>query len=218
MPQHSFAPDAAVLPAPLHLLEELSHRVFNEYTEAVLTLSAAASGSASPLARETLSRVAQRLVAQAHAHRALLPPADGGLVNLADYIGELCATLCAAFLEERGIRLSLNSDEVWLDADRVWRIGLVVAELVRNAARHGLRNCGGLISIRLLEEAGQVSCLVCDDGCADTQPSPGRGQGLVMSLAAELGGGAEWWFTPAGCLARLHVPSGRPAVKCVGDT
>jgi hypothetical protein len=33
-----------------------------------------------------------------------------------------------------------------------------------------------------------------------------RPKGPARSLAAELGGSVEWWFTPAGCLTRLEAP------------
>ena len=43
---------------PLHLVEEISHRVMNEYAEAVATLDLAASSTTDPQARNTLTKAA----------------------------------------------------------------------------------------------------------------------------------------------------------------
>jgi two-component sensor histidine kinase len=206
MTLQTYAPKAATPPIALHLVEEFSHRVINEYTEAILSLSAAAHRSANPSVRETLEAAARRLVAYAAAHRALLPPAAAGRLNLADYVGDLCATLTRAAPAEIRVRVTLETDDVWLDADRCWRIGLILAELMRNAMRHGLRGGPGEVAIRVVDQPDHVVCLVSDDGCAPENPTPGRGQRLMRSLASELGGDIDWRFTPLGSLARLQAP------------
>ena len=93
-------------------------------------------------------------------------------MDLADYIGQLCACLAKAPLAENGLRLRVTADEVWLDASRCWRVGLVVAELVRNAARHGLAGGAGDIWVVMAGLAGRYQMLVCDDGTA--RPAPAR--------------------------------------------
>ena len=200
---YALAP-AAPLTA-LHLVEEFSHRVVNEYTEAILCLSAAAKGSANPTVREALDKATRRLLAYTAAHRALAPPAAGRL-NLADYVAHLCATLAQAAPADACVRVTLDTDDVWMDAQRCWRIGLILAELVRNAMRHGLRRGPGEVAIRVLDRLDHVVCLVCDNGCAMEHPAPGRGQQLVRSLAIELGGDIDWQFTPRGSMARLQAP------------
>jgi two-component sensor histidine kinase len=123
---------------PLHLVEEISHRVVNEYAEAISTLALAAA-SADSQARETLTLAANRLRAQVEAHRALQAPFIEGVMDLADYVEQVSACLAKSSLAQNGVRLTVNIEEIWLDADRCWRVGLIVAELVRNAARHGFR-------------------------------------------------------------------------------
>jgi hypothetical protein len=51
-----------------------------------------------------------------------------------------------------------------------------------------------------------VICLVCDSGGAVAKPAPGRGQQLIRSVAAELGGTVDWAFTSASSIARLDFP------------
>ena len=86
VPHRSF-PEAALPRPSLELVEELNHRVVNEYAEAIACLTAAARRSPSPFARKALTDAAHRLMAHADAHRALLPPPVEGMVSLADYVG-----------------------------------------------------------------------------------------------------------------------------------
>jgi two-component sensor histidine kinase len=201
------ASNAAPPLPPLHLLEEISHRVANEYTEAIATLRLAAAEAGNPQVGATLGAVAKRLRAHAEAHRALLAPAADGPIDLADYICQVCASMTEASLAAFGVRLLIDADEIWLESGRSWRVGLIVAELVRNAARHGLGRGPGAIRVSLGQACGWVSCRVSDSGGAAGDAPPGRGRRLVEALAAELGGSVDWWFTPAGCLARLEIPA-----------
>lgn len=190
---------------PLHLVEEISHRVANEYAEAIAGLSLAAAGSVGCEARQALRHAAERLHAHAQNHRALLPPM-AGQVNLADYVGKLCAAFSLASLADRRVSLTLETDEIWLASDRAWRLGLAISELIRNAARHGLRGRAGAITVQIARSCGDVVCLVGDDGRNQMDVSAGRGVGLVRTLAGELSGSIEWWRADSGCLACLRVP------------
>jgi len=191
---------------PLHLVEEISHRVVNEYAEAICALGRAARAAHDSHAQLALTSAATRLRAQAEAHRALQAPIADGPMDLADYIGQLCACLAQAPLAENGIWLRVTADEVWLDADRCWRVGLIVAELVRNAARHGLSGVAAAIWVVVEDAAEHVRCSVCDNGRGSPGVCAGRGRRLVQALAAELGGSAAWTFAPNGCRAVLEFP------------
>jgi len=194
---------------PLHLVEEISHRVINEYTEAIASLSLAAR-SADAQARLALDVAASRLRAHAEAHRALLAPSGDQRVDLAEHLAMVCRCMSAATLADHHIRLVLETDEVWLDADRCWRAGLIVAELIRNAVRHGLADCTGRIRVTVNRTSGCVSCLVCDNGSGRPHlQQPGRGRRLVQALAAELDGSVSWRFTPSGCHVEFHFPEAR---------
>lgn len=198
--------ERTVQPATLHLVEEINHRVVNQYSEAIAALALAANRTASATARDELARAAERLRDHAESHRALMPPPVPGNASLADYVGRVCRTFTNATLADRGITLALDADEVLLPAGRCWRIGLIVAELVRNAARHGLKGRGGQIAVRLTRDGGRLTCVVRDDGRPPVHRVPGQGQALVRSLVAELGGSVRWVFRPAGTLALVQVP------------
>lgn len=191
---------------PLHLVEEISHRVANEYAEAIASLTRAAAGTVADETRQALRRAVERLHAHAESHRALLPPM-AGRVNLADYIGRLCAAFSRASLVDRLVRLTLETDEIWLASERAWRVGLAVSELIRNAARHGLRGRAGAITVRITLSHGEMVCLVADDGRMLADLRSGRGMSLVRTLAVELEGSVDWWPGEQGCVVCLRAPA-----------
>jgi two-component sensor histidine kinase len=187
------------------LVEEINHRVINEYSEAIATLSIAASRTVDDKIRTELARAADRLRDHAASHRALMPPPAECTTNLADYLGRICNAFSKAALEERGVLLVLDTIDVVLPSERCWRIGLIVAELIRNAARHGLHGRDGKISVHVAELSGQLTCLVRDTGQPPAEMKPGRGLRVIRSLVAELGGSVEWSFTLNGNFAFLQL-------------
>jgi two-component sensor histidine kinase len=190
---------------PLHLVEEITHRVVNEYTEAICFLALTAV-SADSQTRAALSMVADRLRAQVEAHRALQAPFTDGFMDLADYVEQICVRLSKSPLAQNGVRLTVRTEEIWLDAARCWRVGLIVAELIRNAARHGLRGGPGSILVEISETSGWISCLVSDNGHGASGWPSGRGGQLVQALAGELGGSIDWRFGRHGCRACVEFP------------
>lgn len=196
---------ASCHPLASHLIEEISHRVINEYSEAIAILSLAASRG-EVTAAPALRRAADRLHAMAEAHRSLLVPITEQYIDLGHHVGKLCSSLSRAYLGERGIQLTVATDEIPLDAARCWGVGLIVSELVRNAARHGLKDHQSSIRVTLSRIGSSVSCVVCDDGCAGSDLPEGSGWRLIRALIAELGGSVQWKFTPCGSVAGVCFP------------
>ena len=195
---------------PLLLVEEITHRVINEYAQAIAGIRLAARKAASNEAQAALAAAASRLLSFAEAHRALQAPVLGGNVDLADTLHRLCATMSAARLQERGIRLTLSDVPVSLAAGRCWRVALIVSELITNSMRHGLRGGPGNIRVEVEVRDQTVICRVIDDGCGKAAVKPGRGFDVVMGLASEIGGGVGWCFAPDGARVELEFPVGGP--------
>jgi len=112
------------------LVEEISHRVVNEYTQAIACIRLAAAGVASVEAREALTEAATKLRNFADAHRALQAPRSADSVDLGEYLARLCAANMAAGLQDRGVRLNLLCETVHLSSERCWRAALIVSEFV----------------------------------------------------------------------------------------
>jgi hypothetical protein len=207
----SFARGATGYAIPIQLVETMSQRVTNDYTDAISSLAAAAAATPNPSARAVLWETAARLRNKADTHFTLQPPPTDEEINLADYLGQVCAALTKALLAERGVRLALEADDIWISSQGGWRVALIVSELVREAARRTKEAEPGAIGIRLFEDRGQVSCLVYHTAQARTQPPHEPWPCWVGSLAAALGASVDAWRTLKGSVVHVQVsaaPSG----------
>lgn len=193
------------LTGPMILVQEISHRVVNEYTHAIACIRLAAARLVSAEAQEILTEAATTLRNFADAHRALQLPSAGD-IDLGEYLARLCAATTAAGLSERGIRLRLSCDTIQMSSERSWRVALIVSELVTNSIRHSLNGGPGQVVIDLEDDGELVACQVSDDGVVTPTIKPARGLSVVNGLAADLGGEVRWRFGASGTTAILTFP------------
>ena len=201
------APDASLGTVSLMLVGEISHRVLSEYTHAITTLAIARAEITDLTARGALAAAEHRLFAYAAVHRALRPPPAGRPCDLGDYLAEVCSALSHASLRDRGLRLTLIPGEVSLEADRCWRVALIVSELVNNAVRHAFSGRGGWVLVEVEADGPTICCRVSDDGRPAADPLPGLGRQIVQSFALSLAGTIQWRFESAGTSAVLRIPA-----------
>ena len=210
MDHHTSRPAAPPRSDPWLLLAEMEHRVINEYAVAISTISAAASRSSDADVRATLADAARRLGRYAAAHRALQLPTAGGSLDLSEYLRRLCVARTEAGLAERGIQLILIEQQVSLEAERCWRVGLVVSELITNAMRHAFTGEAGdrdpVIVVELGVAGGAIQVRVSDNGRAAEACARGSGSMIVDALAADLRGYVERSFGETGGSVLLWVP------------
>ena len=193
-------------PEPLLLLREMTHRVSNEYSAAITALSLAAARTSNPEARAAISAAAERLHDYADAHRALQMPRAAARVDLADYLFRICSTIGQARLRDRGIHLILATDQVMLSELECWYAGLIIAELITNAAKHAFGSGGGTIRVEIAHEGDRVQCSVTDDGTQGSGNHRGQGSEIVAALAARLGATISREFGPHGTRVVLTLP------------
>jgi two-component sensor histidine kinase len=189
----------------LLLVEEITHRVINEYAVAIAWINIAAETIVDPDAQAVLCRTESRLRALVNAHRALQAPAIGLDLDLGNYLERLCAALAAASLRPARVQLFLHEESIVLTPDRCWRVGLIIAELITNSMRHGSVGAPAIaVDVRLAGD--HVRCEVTDWGgnCAD--PGASRGRRVIERLARDLGGAAGWRFGSDGVTAVLAFP------------
>lgn len=167
------------------MAKEIDHRVMNslQFVSGLLTMQARSPGMGDAGAH--LQLAANRVAAVAQVHRHF-------------YAGDSEATSCIAFLKRLGADLEVvlgrsihvegeegNVPNAWIQP-----IGLLVNELVTNAAKHGK----GRIDILYEVENGVHSVIVSDEGRDlpdDFDPadsSKSLGMRVVRSLAKQLGG------------------------------
>jgi two-component sensor histidine kinase len=191
---------------PWLFVAEIEHRIANEYAMAIAAISRSAARQSHVEAKTVLAEAAQRLRNYADAHRSLRAPVNAGPLDLSEHLRGVCSALSRAMLNERGIGLTLVETAVELSAERCWRVGLIVAELVTNAARHGFKDWAGTITVEIIRAPGEIHCRVCDNGRSSGPGIPGHGAALVDALAGQLGGSVERRFTPHGGAVLLSFP------------
>ena len=188
------------------LVEEWSHRVLNDYTRAVAALHLAAVRTADPELQQLITGLARGFLNRAEAFRMLRAPSEQTLVDVGDYLHGVCEAITVASLAEADINLTLLHRSMVLPADRCWCLGLVVAELVNNAARHGLGWTTGQIEVELFSSGLEVCCRVANRARVADLSVVGRGQRIISALLDEFGGRARWQLTDTGVSVVVHMP------------
>jgi two-component sensor histidine kinase len=195
------------------LLQELNHRVNNEFATAISIVSLATTASSNDKVKGALSRVADLLHRFADVHRALKMPEYDTPVDAAAYLRQLCRSISRSQLDGRQIELVLAAQPLQMSADHCWRLGMIVFELINNAARHAFPGREGKIRVELLRAGAFAKCSVTDNGSAAPTVRPGRGLKIIDELSKSLGGRFEQRFGPRGSRSILIFPDdSKPAV------
>jgi two-component sensor histidine kinase len=171
------------------LLRELNHRVNNELTNTIFKISAKAVESDDVAVKAALLDVVDLLHGYADVHKALRLPDPGRLTDAARYLQHLCFSITKNRLDRLGIRLLCSADDLRLEGERCWKLGLIVSELLTNVARHArFDDRHPEAKVKLLLAGNVVRCAVSDNGSASDLIVRGRGLTIVGELASSLGG------------------------------
>jgi two-component sensor histidine kinase len=189
----------------LFLVQELTHRFNNDMASLTGFVSLAAVRSGGEEAKLALAGVLQRIYDIASVQRALRVP-SGRSIDCARYLAELCRAISAAKLQYGDIELEFLESPLTLDSLDCWRVGMIVSELVSNAARHAFGDLGGKIQVAMTERGCWMDFSVADNGRGLEDFSEGQGTKIVRHLAGLLKGTVERRSTPVGTIARLSFP------------
>ena len=178
------------------LAREIDHRVMNslQFVSGMLAMQGrTTSAESSAQLRQAADRV--MVVASVHKHFYANEPSER--VGCLEFIQRICADLSDIL----GVSVSVEGVEAIVPTTKIQPIGLIVNELVTNAAKHG----AGEIHVRL-EPAGngRLALSICDQGPGlgpDFDPvrsSTGLGMKLVVVLASQLEGAVAAGPNPDG--------------------
>jgi two-component sensor histidine kinase len=199
------------------LLRELNHRIRNELTSTICAVSAKAVQSDSVAVKAALLDVVDLLHQCADVHRALRMPDQGRLTDAAKYLSQLCFSITKYRLDRLAIRVLFSADDLRLEGERCWKLGLIVSELLTNVARHAqfdARHPELRVQLRL---AGNVvKCRVADNGSAPEPIRRGRGLAIVGELASGLGGRVHTSCAAEGYSFLLTFPLTEAEQRAVG--
>jgi two-component sensor histidine kinase len=196
------------------LLQEIDHRMKNNFAIVASILDIQRRRSEGEAA-DALGTALARVESIARAHRHLYRGAgQSDAVQMRGYLGDLCSALADALLLRGGISLACSSDEVEVPRDRAVSIGLVVNELVTNAAKHAFGGrAGGTITVGFRQRPGGWTLIVSDDGVgmpATAAPAGldhGLGSRLIPAFARQAGGTLATDSGPEGTTVTMDLPA-----------
>jgi two-component sensor histidine kinase len=195
------------------LLQELNHRVNNEFTAAISAISVAAARSDNNEVKASLSGVAELLHRYADVHHALQVSDHNVALQAEMYLRQLCCSIGRSYLDYLKIKLTLTTEPLCLEANRCWCLGMIVYELIINSARHAFSGEGGQIRVALRSVGTVAECSVIDNGSVPIKVAPGRGRKIMDELSKSLGGRLVQKFGPKGARSILTFPcTGTPRV------
>ena len=201
------------------LLRELNHRVNNELTSAICTVSAKAVESDDVAVKAALLDVVDLLHGYADVHKALRMPDRRRLTDAARYLQHLCFSITKYRLNRLSIRLLFSADVLRLEGERCWRLGLIVSEPLTNVARHArFDGRHPEAKLKLLLAGSVVKCAVSDNGSAPDLIVRGRGLTIVGELARSLGGRVHSSCAAEGVSFLLAFPLTESEQRAAGAT
>jgi len=173
------------------LLREINHRMKNNFAIVASLLEMQKRREENADAQDALHTAASRVHSFAAAHSTLYTSdSDLTLVQMASYLRGLADHLAEALFLADSVRLVLEADRARLPRDTAVALGIIVNELVTNAAKHAFpEEGGGEIRIEFRSDAAGWRLTVSDDGRGmPNDPSSGLGRGLVEAFAERAGG------------------------------
>ncbi len=194
------------------LVREASHRVKNSLTMLSSILHLQSRSNPLPEVTSALNEASGHVIAIARTHDQLWRQ-DTGRIEISALLDDLCASLSSQL---PNIRLECSADTVSLHADQAVAVGLLITELVTNAAKHAYDEAGGRVSVSAGAEGDSIVVTVRDFGKglppgfdATNRASASLGVQLIRTLSRSLDGAVETRNDGGACVA-VRFPA-RPA-------
>ena len=146
------------------LLEELTHRVDGEFAAAIRTISRAAALAQTDEVKSALNAVQWRLENFARVHGRLRIPEFRTSIDGCVYLRQLCEAISLSRLQPLGVRLELLVRKFEIDSEQCCRLGMIVSELVSNAATRSFMKSPARIWVAAARRGALIWCRVEDDG------------------------------------------------------
>ena len=194
------------------LLDELSHRIGNEFMAILAAVQAAQRGAHDGQALvQSLDQTVARLENFCLVHTLL--DRKRSQPSLRDRLDALCRATAGSKAAGRDIPLILKAEDVSVDDETAWTVCVVASEWMTNALKHVFcSDRRGELRLQLRADPDGVILTVDDVATwpltrsASPVPTAGVGSKIVADLAARLGGRAIRHVGPTGATAVLTLP------------
>lgn len=192
------------------LLRELNHRVKNNFQMVASLLEMQRRRAEDPATSAALEETLRRVRSMAEAQAALYhDPTEVQAVDAQGYLKELCGSLADSLLLTGDVRLECDAQSALISRDRAVAVGMVVNELVTNAAKYAFPGGRtGVVRVRFEKAESGWRLTVSDDGVgmkADASRT-GLGKRLIEAFARQAGGSISTGAGP-GTTVILDLPA-----------
>lgn len=197
------------------VVRDMNHRVANSFSLVLAMMRLQRNAIGDHVSREMLDGLENRILACAEVHHALHRGAGDRLEIAADtFLARLVEGVrdtMSTCTEGRRMTFDLQVPPVRLAADQAIQVGIVVTELVTNAAKHaGRHGQPPHVTLTLLPTRdGRRLCLRVTDngpGLPTGRPTGGSGLEIIDAMACQLDGTLEWGSTGRGAWTELTFP------------
>jgi len=176
------------------MFNELNHRVKNNLAAVSAMLSMQARAADDPRVRDQLAKAVDRIESIGEVHASLYRASSTGDVDFSGYLQRLCARLSTSLLDSDRVRVEVDADAVTAPLEEAVALGLIVNELITNAAKHAYpAPMHGVIEVVLRRDPSELVLQVSDHGrgLSANDSSGGIGMRLVRSLVQQCQGRLE---------------------------
>jgi two-component system, sensor histidine kinase PdtaS len=208
--QHADAELQEALDHQALLTREMSHRVKNSLASVVGLLRVQARNAQSEDVQSALKDAASRITTIAQVHDHLWRSTKVGFVDIFDFAGELCSKLQETIM---GNKIACRFGHFMISADLAIPLGLLINELVTNAAKHAYPGGSGEIQVSGECRGAELHVVVSDQGIGlpkdfdIDRPRASLGFKVIKSLLAQIEGRMTLNLDrPKGVAIELDVP------------
>jgi PAS domain S-box-containing protein len=197
------------------LLEEMNHRVMNNFQIVAAVLQLQARRAASAEVKNALQTAVRRVSSLSELHQSLATSPDSVRVDVGLYLTTVCDKLRATIPDPTRIVLKVSACNAQLDSAVAVPLGFVVNELVTNAIKYAFPEpASGAIDVAFEPDGDRGYRLtIADSGqglpaVLDTKGT-GLGMRLVHAFVAQIDGDLTVQHD-SGVSYRISVPAAQP--------
>jgi len=195
-----------------HLLEELQHRVKNQFTIIASLLRMGTRQAKSEETRQELRAVNERVETLRILNEQLYIAGTVDRLRLRPFIMQLVENLVHLNPPEAGeVRLEFAIEEVEVSPERAVPLGLILNEFVTNSLKYAFDGRGGVIEVKMETQAdGTMRLRASDNGKGlpseprEARPGSGTGLRLIGALARQIEAKPVWSSAEPGTALSLE--------------
>jgi two-component sensor histidine kinase len=176
------------------LIREMQHRIKNNMNGVVAFLTIQEAQSEEEAVRHALRSAAGRVESISTLYDQMLKAQDFQEFPLGDYLQTITERILQLLSSEAEIEVSYDFEEIHLDGNYLFPLGLITNELVTNALKYAFKGRqSGVIQLSAHREKSRIILVIEDDGigmaaAVDPDKAEGFGTRLVKMLVEQLEG------------------------------